>query len=201
MKGLTKRQREVIAAIQELTESLGYSPSVRELCERLKVASTCTVQKHLVALIKKGYLVKQGGKSRTLQIAIPGGGSRRGIVPVPLLGRVAAGQPMEAIENIEDYLPLSRELVGADKVFLLRVRGDSMIGDGIADGDLIVVRRQNSAEEGEIVVAIMDGEATVKHVYRDGYQFRLEASNPAFGPIAAPHVDIVGRVIMCLHRL
>ncbi len=190
-----------MVAVQELTQSLGYSPSVRELCRHLGVSSTCTVQKHLAALVKKGYLVKQGGKSRTLQVATPRGLRQGGVVSVPLLGRVAAGQPTEVIEDVEDYLPLARALVGGEKVFLLRVRGASMIGDGVADGDLILVRPQPTAQEGEMVVAIVDGEATVKRLYREGSGFRLEASNPDFPSIVSPRVDIVGKVLMCLHRV
>ena len=202
MKTLTSRQRDVMSAVSDLTHRWGYSPSVRELCHRLGVSSTCTVQKHLNALVKKGYLVRQGGKSRTLQLAdAKAEAGRSGVVAIPLVGRVAAGQPTEAIENVEDYLPMARELVGSERVFLLRVRGESMVGEGISDGDLILVRPQATADDGEVVVAVIEGEATVKRFYRDPGGVRLVAANPAFPDIRTPQVDLVGKVLMCFHRL
>lgn len=203
MEKLTNRQREVLEAIEEAMGEEGYAPTVRELCARLRVRSTCTVQKHLVTLEEKGFLTRRTRKSRGVQLAFGKGLRRRSgpVVDVPIVGRVAAGVPIHAEENIEDYVPMTRALVGDEDAFLLRVKGNSMIGDGIFDNDLVLVRKQTDAESGEIVVAMVDGEAAVKRFRRDDRRVRLESSNPAFGPILTDQADIVGKVMLCIHRV
>jgi len=150
-------------------------------------------------------VLKEQGKSRTLQVMMPGAPAvaRKGVLAVPLVGRVAAGQPLEAVENVEDYLALSKSLVGDEDVFLLRVKGDSMVGDGIADSDLLLVRKQSTAEQGDVVVALVGEEATVKRFNRRNGAVVLQPSNPAYQPIVTEpeKVQILGKVLMCLHRL
>lgn len=201
MEPLTTSQRRVLEAIQGSAER-GYVPTVRELCHAVGVRSTCTVQKHLCALEKKGYLSRRPGRSRSIQLTQgphAAGGAQQ-VVMLPLVGRVAAGVPLQAEENVEDYVPLTRALVGQEQAFLLRVRGNSMIGDGILDGDILVVRQQDSAEPGQIVVAMVEGEATVKRFYRENGRFRLQPSHPEMEPIISDRVQIVGRVLMCIRR-
>jgi len=203
MERLTTRQKEVLEAIEEAVGEQGYVPTVRELCARLGVSSTCTVQKHLVTLERKGFLSRRSRKSRGVQLAFGRGFRRRRgpVVDVPIVGRVAAGLPIYGEENVEGYIPMTRELVGTEDVFLVRVKGDSMTGDGIFNNDLVVVRRQAEAENGEVVVAMVDGEVTVKRLYREDGRFRLESSNPAFEPIVLKSVEVLGKVALCIHRL
>jgi repressor LexA len=203
MEALTARQREVLEAIEQAVGEDGYVPTVRELCARLGVSSTCTIQKHLVALERKGFLSRRSRKSRGVQLAFGKGFRRqRGpVLDVPILGRVAAGLPIYAEENVEAYIPMTRELVGSEDVFLVRVQGESMIGDGIFNNDLVVVRRQAKAENGEVVVAMVDGEVTVKRLYREDGKIRLESSNPAFEPLIMNSVEVLGKVALCIHRL
>ncbi len=211
MEQLTKRQKQVLMAIAEHIEELGYPPTVREIGLRLGLRSSCTVQRHVEALVRKGFLRRQGHKSRGIEVvdrpdspaarrlAIAG---RSQTVLVPLVGRVAAGVPLLAEEHIEGYLPLSRELVGEDEVFMLRVRGDSMIEAGLYDGDYVVVRRQAHAENGDIVVAMTeDGEATVKYFYRDKNKIRLQPANKDMEPIVVRNVTILGKAILAIRPL
>jgi len=203
MEQLTPRQKEVLETLEEVMEEQGFVPTVRELCAKLRVKSTCTVQKHLVALERKGFLTRRSRKSRSVQLAF---GSkfprRRGpVVDVPIVGAAAAGRPIYAEENIEEYIPMTRALIGSEDVFLVRVRGTSMTGDGIFDNDLVLVRKQAEAENGEVVVAMLDGEVAVKRFYRQNGQIRLESSNPAFQPIIKDQLDVLGKVILCIHRI
>jgi repressor LexA len=203
MEKLTPRQKEVLEAIETSLGEEGYIPTVRELCAKLRVRSTCTVQKHLVALEEKGFLIRRSRKSRGVQLAFGRGFRRqRGpIVDVPIVGKVAAGKPIYAEENVEEFLPMTRALVGEEDVFLVRIKGDSMTGNGIYDNDLVLVRKQADAENGEVVVAMLDGEVTVKRFHRQDGKIRLESSNPAYEPIIRMGVEVLGKVLLCLHRL
>lgn len=202
MRELTLRQKQVLNAIREHILQEGYPPSVREIGERLGVRSSCTVQRHLEALTVKGYLRRDGSKARTLEIVNDRSEPRsRAVVAVPVVGRVAAGLPLLAEEHIETHLPLGRDLVGDGAVFALRVRGDSMIEAGLFDGDTVVVRQQGTANNGDIVVALVDGgEATVKRFYRDNGRIRLQPANSAMEPIYPEQVEVLGRVMLSIRR-
>jgi repressor LexA len=188
------RQLEILRSIDRHLRDEGYPPTVREIGEAVGLRSTNGVAEHLRALIRKGYLSKQDMKSRALvptpkcYAAIgPAPSTReamRGVVEVPLLGKVAAGVPILAEENVEDVVRLdSYFLGGGRKVFALRVAGDSMIGDGILDGDTLFVRQQETASRGDVVVFLIEGEATVKRYYPEGDRIRLQPSNPNMAAI------------------
>lgn len=199
--GLTGRQQEILTFIQRFADSHGYPPSVREIGQAMGLTSSSTVHSHLEALERKGYLRRDPSKPRALEILR----DREGLAPrpalLPLVGGVTAGEPILAEQNIEGYLPLPAELVDGAEGFVLRVRGDSMIDDGIRDGDLLVVRRQQSAANGEIVVARLDDEATVKRLYREGDRVRLQPSNAEMSPIYARDVIVEGKAVALLRRL
>ncbi|MDR7400708.1 MAG: transcriptional repressor LexA [Armatimonadota bacterium] len=201
-KGLTRRQREILAFVQRYTDAHGYPPSVREIGQALGLTSSSTVHSHLSALEKKGYIRRDPSKPRALEILrdereVPA----KKVVPVPVVGRVTAGEPILAQQNIEDYLPLPADLLGGAEGFLLHVRGDSMIGAGIYDGDLLLVRRQSTARNGDIVVARLEDEATVKRFYREADRIRLQPENPALEPIHTRDVVIEGVAVALIRRL
>ncbi len=201
-RGLTRRQREILAFVQRYTEAHGYPPSVREIGQALGLTSSSTVHSHLSALEKKGYLRRDPSKPRALEVLrdereVPA----KKVVPVPVVGRVTAGEPILAQQNIEDYLPLPADLAGGGECFLLHVRGDSMIGAGIYDGDLLLVRRQPTARNGDIVVARLEDEATVKRFYREADRIRLQPENPALEPLYVRDVVIEGVAVALIRRL
>jgi repressor LexA len=202
MRGITDRQRKVLEGIHLIAREKGYPPTVREIGERLGLRSSCTVQRHLEALERKGYIKRSPTKARSIEIVqaedptmvpVP-------MIPVPIVGTVAAGQPILAVENIEDVFPLPRAIVKDDQCFMLNVKGDSMIEAGIFDGDYVVVRQQPNAEDGDIVVALLGDEATVKYLRRRRNRIYLEPANASMQPIVATDVQIVGRVIMSIRR-
>jgi repressor LexA len=210
---LTDRQKEVLAFIQESITGRGYPPTLREIGERMGIRSTNGVNDHLKALEKKGYLAREDLKSRALRPlklphARPGSASvahtySDDTIDVPVIGRVAAGQPMLAVENVEDTVKVDRFFLGtapAREVFALRVKGESMIDDGILDGDFIFVRKSLSAEKGDIVVALIDEEATVKRFYPEGDVIRFQPANSAMQPIMVRRrdfksVNLIGIVV------
>ena len=206
---LTPRQQAVYDFILKAYKKTGYFPSVREIRDGVGVSSTATVQTHLVKLIEKGYLDRAGSKSRTWRILHdedrPTGGDpaydMEEVVPVPLIGRVAAGVPILAEENREDTIPMPASMVRGES-FMLRVKGDSMINAGIFDGDYVVVRCQNTAENGDMVVAIVDDdEATVKTFYKEPNGVRLQPENDAYTPIISKDVSIAGKVVALLRSI
>jgi len=200
MHGLTERQRQVQRIIYDIYQETGRPPTVREIGQRLGLKSSCTVQRHLDALEKKGYIKRTPTKARSIEIVRSDDPRmvRRRSVSVPLVGTVAAGKPLLAQENIEEIVALPADLLGEEDAFMLRVKGDSMIGDGLFEGDLVVIRRQSTAENGEVVVALIDDEATIKRFYREGERIRLQPSNPSLRPLYVSDAAIVGKVVMAL---
>ncbi len=202
MQGLTRRQEEVLEGVHEIIKEKGYPPTVREIGERLGLRSSCTVQRHLEALERKGYIKRDRTKARSVEIVrapdptmipVP-------MVPVPVVGSVAAGQPILATENIEEVFPLPRDVVKDDQCFMLQVEGDSMIEAGIFDGDYVVVRQQPDADDGDIVVALLEDEATVKRLRRERSRIHLMPANKKMKPIVSDDVKIVGKVLMSIRR-
>ena len=201
-KGLTKRQREILAYVMDSMQERGYPPSVREIGAALGLTSSSTVHSHLAALEKKGFIHRDPSKPRAIEILKDGASQPpKRVVHVPVLGRIAAGQPIFAEENIEDVFPLPRDFVREDAAFILRVRGDSMIDAGIHDGDYLVVRQQATANNGEIVAAMLGDEATVKRYYRERDHIRLQPENSTMSPIIARDVTVLGKAIALIRRL
>lgn len=207
---LSSRQQQVLDYIKETVTERGYPPSVREIGEALGLSSPSTVHSHISSLVKAGALRRDPSKPRAIEVL-----DREATVPaarpslpddvreVPLVGRIAAGSPVLAAEDVEDVLPLPESLVGSGPVFMLRVKGDSMVDAGILDGDLVVVRRQPDANDGEIVAAMVDGEeATVKRLYRRDGQVVLHAENEAYSDMVFDSgVEVLGRVVSVLRRV
>lgn len=201
-KALTKRQKEILIFVQRYSDAHGYPPSVREIGQALGLTSSSTVHSHLSALEKKGYLRRDPSKPRALEILrdereIPA----KKMVTVPIVGGVTAGLPILAQQNIEDYFPLPVDFVRAEDCFILKVSGESMIGAGIFDGDLLVVRRQPTARDGDIVVARIEDEATVKRFYRESDRIRLQPENPRMEPIFTRELAIEGVALAVIRRL
>lgn len=201
-KGLTRRQQEILTFIQRYTDAHGYPPSVREIGQALGLTSSSTVHSHLSALEKKGYVRRDPSKPRALEILkdeheIPA----KRVVPLPVVGQVAAGLPILSQQNIEDYFPLPQEFIRFDDCFILKVHGDSMIDAGIFDGDMLVVRKQQTAKDRDIVVARMEDEATVKRFFREDGRIRLQPENPSMEPIITRDVAIEGVALAVIHRL
>jgi repressor LexA len=214
--GLTQRQRRVLEVIRDSIERRGYPPSVREIGEAVGLSSASSVAHQLSVLQKKGWLRRDPNRPRALDVRLPGDAARaasahhatgtdEASVPaptyVPLVGRIAAGGPVLAEQAVEDVFPLPRELVGEGTLFMLKVVGDSMVEAAICDGDWVVIRQQPTAENGEIVAAMIDGEATVKtYKRRDGHVWLLP-HNPAYEPIPGDDATILGRVVSVLRRV
>ena len=200
MRESTERQRQVLDIVRRYLMKNGQSPTVREIVRELGVRSTCTVHKHLTALAKKGLITKSRYGYRSIEL--PGEYSPRQVkfTSVPLVGRVAAGQPLLAAENLDGFLPIPADMAQGDGLFALKVRGDSMINAGIFDGDVIVARQQNVADNGDIVVALVEEEATVKRFFRESGQVRLQAENSAYPPIISPNVQILGKVALSIRQ-
>lgn len=212
MEGLTERQRQTLQFIADKVTERGYPPSVREICEALGLASSSTVHSHLQALQKKGYLRIDPTKPRAIELRFdPETGlaaERRPTRSVPLLGRIAAGTPILAEEQVEDVYPMPADLVGDGTLFMLEVAGESMIEAGIFDGDFVIVRQQPTAHSGEIVAAMMPSEygdapeATIKTIRHRGAAIILEPANPTMEPFEAPQgTEILGKVVAVFRRL
>ena len=206
---LTARQRKVLRVIREWVEEHGYPPSVREIGDAVGLQSTSSVHHQLRTLERKGYLRRDPNRTRAVDVRSPEEESpeqsdvveRPAPAFVPLLGSIAAGGPILAEQAVESVFPLPREIVGEGELFLLNVKGDSMIEAAITDGDWVVVRQQPVAEQGEIVAAMIDGEATVKTFKRTSGQIWLMPANPAYEPIDGNEATILGRVVAVLRRL
>jgi repressor LexA len=191
-RGTTEKQQRILDVIRDFTAEMGYPPSVREIGERVGLSSSSTVQSHLKTLERHGLLRRDPTTPPD---------ERPESVSLPIIGRVAAGVPITAAENLEDTFVLPASFVKRHGAFMLRVKGDSMIDAAILDGDLIVVDPQPNAENGEIVVAMIDGEATVKRFYREAGRIRLQPENRDMAPIYADDVTVVGRVEAVVRRL
>jgi len=198
-KQLTKRQQEVLDYIKNHVQTAGYPPTVREIGGAFKISEKGAYD-HLRAIERKGYIKRTARKNRAIEVLdfIPI--HRKEVIEVPIVGRIAAGEPLLATQNIEGTLPLSKEMVGEEEFFALRVKGLSMIEAGIFNGDYVIVKQQSSAEQGEIVVALLDDEATVKRFYRNNNHIRLQPENPAMNPIVVKEVTILGKVVALFRR-
>ena len=206
--GLTLRQQAILTAIRTSVEERGYPPSVREIGEGVGLTSPSSVAHQLATLERLGYLRRDPNRPRALVVADPAEAaapaaapSPAGTVAVPLVGRIAAGGPILAEQDVEAVFPLPRDLVGEGELFMLKVVGDSMIDAAICDGDWVVVRRQPDAENGDIVAALLDDEATVKTLKRRDGHVWLMPHNPAYAPILGDHPQIMGRVVSVLRRV
>lgn len=215
MAALKDREQKILNYMKEEIKSKGYPPTVREICSALGIKSTSTAHKDIESLVKQGYLIKDPSKPRALMVVDPfsnnrndSGSSgisdvnvypaaREDIMDIPVVGRVAAGTPILAEQNIEDTFPIPARYAGSGTNYMLRVRGESMIEAGIMDGDLILVQQSETANNGEIVVAMIDGfesEATVKTFYKEGGHIRLQPENSSMSPIIVNDVKILGKV-------
>jgi repressor LexA len=201
MKGLTTKQQRVLDVIRRAMRTTGQPPTVREIGKEIGVLSSCTVQRHLDALEKKGFISRDRYKYRSIELTDQPVPPIVRAVNVPIVGAIAAGSPILAQENIEDTFTLPMAWVNeADQLFMLRVKGDSMIDAGIFDGDLVAIRQQNVADNGDIVAAMIDEEATVKRFYKDGKKVKLVAENPNYAPIETDRCQILGRVILSVRQ-
>lgn len=211
MAALKEREQRILNYMKEQIKIKGYPPTVREICSALNIKSTSTAHKDIESLVKQGYLVKDPSKPRALMVVDPSSGknekhvsantsnveAREDIVDVPIVGRVAAGTPILAEENVEDSFPIPARFATSGTNFMLRVKGESMIEAGIMDGDLILVQQTETARNGEMVVAMIDGfenEATVKTFYKEKDFIRLQPENSTMSPIIVKDVKILGKV-------
>lgn len=193
---ITDKQREILEYIKEMILKKGYPPAVREICEAVHLKSTSSVHSHLESLEKNGYIRRDPTKPRTIEILDDDFAlTRRELVNVPVIGTVAAGVPILAEQNIEDYLPIPAEILPNKEVFMLKVKGNSMIEAGIYNGDKVIVAKQPNAENGDKVVALVDDSATVKTFYKENGHFRLQPENSSMDPIILDQVEILGKVI------
>jgi repressor LexA len=202
---VTDKQLRVLAYVKEQIKKNGYAPSVREICQALGLHSTSTVHGYLSRLQKRGLLQRVALKPRTIRITSdneePSFYASKEMVDVPIVGRVTAGSPILAVENLEDTFPLPIDFVGNSESFMLRVRGDSMIEAGILDGDLVLVKKQNVAENGDIVVALIEDEATVKTFFKEKDHIRLQPQNSFMQPIIVPSCVVLGKVAGVFRKL
>lgn len=201
---LTDRQTRILEFLVDTLKRRGYPPSVREIGAAVGLRSSSTVHAHLDKLEKLGYIKRDPARSRAIEIVDKALDVRpiKDMLNVPLVGRVTAGSPVLATENVEDYFPIPLEFIGSGEFFMLQVRGDSMVGAGILDGDHVIVRRQSTAADGEIVVALVgDEEATVKRLYKERDHVRLQPENPHMDPIEAVDVRVLGKVVGLVRRI
>ena len=193
---ISKKQQEILDYMKNEILNRGFPPSVREICEAVNLKSTSSVHSHLEALEKNGYIRRDATKPRAIEIIDDNFNlARREVVNVPLVGTVAAGQPILAVENIETYFPVPAEFMPNEQSFMLRVKGDSMVNAGIFDGDQVLVKQQTSAENGDIVVALVEDSATVKTFYKEDGYYRLQPENDYMDPILVQdNLQILGKV-------
>ena len=194
---ISSKQREILEYIKQEILNKGYPPAVREICEAVHLKSTSSVHSHLETLEKNGYIRRDPTKPRAIEIIDDNFNlTRREVVNVPIIGQVAAGQPLLAVENIENYFPIPTEFMPNAETFMLKVKGDSMINAGIFNGDKILVQKQSDAQNGDIVVALVDDSATVKTFYKEDGHFRLQPENDTMDPIIVPDCQILGKVFV-----
>lgn len=207
MDSLSKRQQQIYNFIESYIEQKGFGPTVREICEAVNLSSPSTVHVHLKTLEDKGYIVRDSLKSRSITLPhkeetqTHGSAAYENSISLPVVGRVAAGEPILAEQNIENTLTLPTELVGDSASFILSVHGDSMIEAGINDGDYVVVKEQQVANNGEIIVALIEDGATVKRFYKEADHIRLQPENSSMEPIIVRDCAIVGKVVAVMRRV
>lgn len=193
---MTSKQQEILEYIKDTILRKGYPPAVREICQAVHLKSTSSVHSHLTALEEKGYIRRDPTKPRTIEILDDTFNfNRREMVNIPLIGTVAAGEPIIAEERIDDYFPFPAEALPNAETFMLKVKGESMIGAGILPGDRVIVEQRPTASNGEIVVALIDDSATIKRFYKEHGHYRLQPENDAMEPIITDHIEILGKVI------
>ena len=193
---ISAKQLEILEYIRKVTLDKGYPPAVREICQAVNLKSTASVHAHLEALEANGYIRRDPTKPRAIEIVDDEFAlNRREFSNVPIVGRVAAGEPILADQNIQDYFPIPVDMLPNDPVFMLVVRGDSMINAGILDGDKVIVKQTNTAHNGDMVVALIEDGATVKYFYKENGHIRLQPDNPDYDPIIVSDVTILGEVI------
>ena len=192
---ISSKQQEILEYIKQEILNKGYPPAVRQICEAVDLKSTSSVHSHLETLEKNGYIRRDPTKPRAIEIIDDNFNlTRREVVNVPILGQVAAGQPLLAVENIENYFPIPTEFMPNAETFMLKVKGDSMINAGIFNGDKILVQKQSDAQNGDIVVALVDDSATVKTFYKENGHYRLQPENDTMDPIIVNECSILGKV-------
>ena len=212
---LNARERAILKYIEKGIEENGYAPSVREIGKKVGLRSTATVHGYVARLTELGYIKKENKKGRTLRLIKNSKGelienkknegknyySGKELVDVPVIGKITAGEPILAVENITDTFPIPIDFVGNSETFMLTVRGESMIEAGILNGDYILIRKQNTAENGEIIVALIEDEATVKTFYKEKDRIRLQPQNSTMDPIIVPDCQILGKVIGVFRKM
>ena len=192
---ITEKQREILEYIKQQIVKRGYPPAVREICEAVHLKSTSSVHSHLETLEKNGYIRRDPTKPRAIEILDDDFNlTRREMVQVPVIGQVAAGEPILAEQNIQDYFPIPAEYMPNAESFMLKVKGESMINAGIMNGDTVLVQRQSDAKNGDMVVALVDDSATVKTFYKEDGYYRLQPENDTMEPILVDHCEILGKV-------
>ena len=201
MKNLDKQQ-ELLAFIKSHLEKYGYPPTVREMCRAIKVTSTSTISYHLDRLEAAGAIRRNPNKNRAIEVISDDSNvvNMKDYIAVPILGKITAGEPILAVENVEEYFMVSPNMFRGEGMFILTVSGTSMINAGIYDGDKIILRQQNTANNGDIVAAMIDGFATVKRFYKEDGRYRLQPENDTMDPIYTDHVEIIGKVIGLLRK-
>ena len=207
---ITPKQQEILDFMKSRILEKGYPPSVREICEAVSLKSTSSVHAHLETLEKNGYIRRDPAKPRAIEIMDSAFNQTieesfiqsrtdneysRELVNVPMVGTVAAGEPLLAVENVTDYFPVPVDMLPNAETFMLRVKGDSMINMGIYEGDQLIVERKNTASNGEVIVALVDDSATVKRFYKENGHYRLQPENDDMDPIIVDHCEIIGKVI------
>ena len=192
---ISKKQSEILEYIKSQILNKGYPPSVRDICEAVDLKSTSSVHSHLETLEKNGYIRRDPTKPRAIEIIDDNFNlMRREVVNVPIVGKVAAGEPILAVENVDSYFPIPMEFMPNEQCFMLTVQGESMVNAGIFDGDTILVEQCQTAQNGDMVVALVDDSATVKTFYREADHIRLQPENDSMDPIIVPDCQILGRV-------
>lgn len=192
---ITEKQKEILEYIKQQILKRGYPPAVREICEAVHLKSTSSVHSHLETLEKNGYIRRDPTKPRAIEILDDDFNlTRREMVQVPVIGQVAAGEPILAEQNIQDYFPIPAEYMPNTESFMLKVKGESMINAGIMNGDTVLVQRQSDAKNGDMVVALVDDSATVKTFYKEDGYYRLQPENDTMEPILVDHCEILGKV-------
>lgn len=192
---ISEKQREILEYIKQEILQRGYPPAVREICEAVNLKSTSSVHSHLETLEKNGFIRRDPTKPRAIEILDDDFNlTRREVVNVPVVGQVAAGEPILAEQNIQNYFPIPVEYMPNAETFMLKVKGESMIGAGIFSGDTVLVQRQSDARNGDMVVALVDDSATVKTFYKEDGHYRLQPENDTMDPIIVDHCEVLGKV-------